>query len=106
MPTPHLVEQAANFLKSSSATPKQKLIIGGKLLWAATMVSKDWTPELLDRARTAYKPLLKHDNMKRTLEQMDEKDANRCLAQFTEDVTQLATDIEQARSQQPRPRKS
>jgi len=106
MPTPHLVEQAASFLRDSPATPKQKLIIGGKLLWAATMISKDWTPELLDRARTAYKFLLKCGNMKRTLEQMDEKDASRCLAQFTKDVTQLATDIEQARSQQPRGRKS
>ena len=103
---PHPVEQAANFLKSSSATPKEKLVIGGKLLWAATMVSKDWTPELLDRARTVYKPLLKHGNMKRTLEQMDAKDAIRCLTQFTKDVTQLATDIEQARNQQPRSRKS
>ena len=106
MPTPHLVEQAANFLKSSSAAPKEKLIVGGKLLWASTMVSKDWTPELLDQARTAYKFLLKHGNMKRTVEQMDEKNVNRCLTQFTKDVTQLATDIEQARSQQPRPRKS
>ena len=107
MPTPHLVEQAANFLKSSSATPKQKLIIGGKLLWAATMVSKDWTPELLDRAKAAYKFLFKHGKHgKKTVKQMDEKDASRCLAQFTKDVTQLATDIEQARSQQPRPRKS
>lgn len=105
MPTPHLVEQAASFLKSSSATPKEKLVIGGKLLWAATMVSKDWTPELRNRATTAYKILLKHDSVKRTLEQMDDKDVSRCLAQFTKDVTQLATDIEQARSRQPRPRK-
>ena len=106
MPTPHLVEQAASFLKSSPATPKEKLVIGGKLLWGATMVSDGWTPALLDRARTAYKPLLKHDNMKRTLEQMDEKAVSRCLAQFTKDVTQLATDIEQARNQQPIARKS
>jgi hypothetical protein len=106
MPTPHLVEQAANFLKSSSATPKQKLIIGGKLFRAAMIFSKDWTPELLNQAVTAYKFLLKHGNVKRTVEEMDEKDASRCLAQFTKDVTQLATDIEQARSQQPRPRKS
>jgi hypothetical protein len=106
MQTPHLVEQAANFLNSSSATAKEKLIIGGKLLWAATMVSKDWTPELLDRARTAYWFLLKCGNMKRTVEEMNEKDASRCLTRFTKDVTQLATDIEQARSQQPRPRKS
>ena len=104
--SPRPVEQAASFLKSSSATPKEKLVIGGKLLWAATMLSEDWTPELLDRARTAYKFLFKHGNMKRTMEQMDEKDASRCLTQFTKDVTQLATDIEQARSQQPLPRKS
>jgi len=40
------------------------------------------------------------------VEQMDEKDASRCLTQFTKDVTQLATDIEQARSQHPLARKS
>jgi len=103
--SPRPVEQAASFLKSSSATPKEKLVIAGKLLRAA-MFSEDWTPELLDRARTAYKVLFKHGNMERTLAQMDEKAASRCLAQFTKDVTQLATDIEKARSQQPRPRKS
>ena len=103
----HLVEQAASFLKNSLiATPKEKLAIGGKFVWAATMVSKDWTPELLDRARTAYKFLLKHGNIERTVKEMDEKDASRCLKQFTKDVTQLATDIEQARSQQPRRHKS
>jgi hypothetical protein len=106
MPIPHLVEQAASFLRDSPAAPKEKLIIGGKLLWAATMVSKGWTPELLDRARIAYKPLLECGSMKRTVEEMNEKDASRCLVQFTKDATQLATDIEQARIQQPRTRKS
>jgi hypothetical protein len=103
---PRLVEQAASFLQSSSATPKEKLAIGGKLLWGATMVSDGWTPELLGQARAAYKFLFKHGNIKRTLEQMDEKDASRCLAQFTRDLTQLATDIEQAKGYQPRRRKS
>ena len=65
--SPRPVEQAASFLKSSSATPKEKLVIGGKLLWAATMFSEDWTPELLDRARTAYKFLFKHGNMDENL---------------------------------------
>ena len=106
MPTPHLVEQAVSFLKNSSATPKEKLVIGGKLLWAAMMVSEGWTPELLDRARTAYRFLFKHGNLERSVEQMDEKDASRCLKQFTKDVMQLATDIGRAQSQQPRPRKS
>ena len=109
MPSPHLVEETASFLKSSSATPKEKLVIGGKLLWGAMTVSRDWTPELLDRARAAYKVLFqhgKHGNLERSVKQMDGKDASRCLAQFTKDVTQLATDIEQARSQQPRRRQS
>ena len=69
------------------------------------MVPNGWTPELLDRARTAYKFLFEHGNIKRTLKQMDEKDASRYLKQFTKDITQLAADIEQARSQQPRRRK-
>ena len=103
---PHPVEQAANFLKSSSATPKNKLVIGGKLLWAAMMLSEDWTPELRGRARTMYKFLFKDDDVERTVGQMDEKAASRCLAQFTKDVTQLATDIKQARGQRPLPRKS
>jgi hypothetical protein len=98
----HLLEEAASFLQSSSATPKEKLAIGGKFVWGATMVSDGWTPRLLARARRAYKFLLKHGNIERTLKQMDERDASRCLAQFTKDVTQLATDIEQARSQQAR----
>jgi hypothetical protein len=106
MPIPHLVEDAASFLKNGSATPKEKLAIGGKLVWGTTMVSNGWTPRLLGRARTACKFLFKHGTMKRTVEQMDEKDASRCLTQFTKDVTQLATDIEQARSQRARPRKS
>jgi hypothetical protein len=106
MPTPHLVEQAASVLQSSSATPKQKLIMAGKLLRAAMIFSKDWTPELLNRATTAYKFFLKAGSVKKTVEQMDEKDASRCLTQFTKDVTQLATDIEQARGQQARSRKS
>jgi hypothetical protein len=105
---PQLVEQAASFLQSSSAAPKEKLVIGGKLLWGAMTVSRDWTPELLDQAKAAYKSIFKHGmhgNLERTVKQMDEKDASRCLKQFTKDVTQLATDIEYARSQQPRSRK-
>jgi hypothetical protein len=104
--SPHPVEQAANFLKSSSATSKEKLVIGGKLLWAAMMLSEDWAPELLDRAGTMYKFLLTHGNVETTVEQMDEKAATRCLVQFTKEVTQLAADIKQARSRRPLPRKS
>ena len=104
--SPHPVEQAASFLTTGPGTPKEKLILGGKLIWAATLFSENWTPELLDRARTACKFLFNYGTMKKTVEQMDEKDASRCLTQFTKDVTQLATDIEQARSQQPLPRKS
>jgi hypothetical protein len=101
-----LVEQTASFLQSSSAPPKEKLVIGGKLFRAAMIFSNDWTPELLSQAVAGYKFLLKHGNMSKTVEQMDEKDASRCLVQFTKDVTQLATEIEQGRSRQPRLHKS
>lgn len=100
--SPHPVEQAASFLQSSSATAKEKLVIGGKLLWATTVISKDWTPKLLDRARTACKSLSEHGSMAKTVQQMDEKAASRCLKQFTSDVTELAADMKQARSQRPR----
>jgi hypothetical protein len=103
---PHLVQQTASFLQSSSVSPKEKLVVGGKLLWSAMISSKDWTPELLNQAVAAYKFLLKNGNVKKTVAQMDEKAASRCLAQFTKEVTQLATDIEQARNQQPIARKS
>ena len=101
--TPNLVEQAASFLKNSSAaTPKEKLAIGGKFVWAATVIPNGWTPELLERAKTVCKFLFKYGHLERTVKQMDETEANRYLKQFTRDVTQLATDIEQVRSQQPR----
>ena len=103
---PRPIEQAASFLQSSQATPKEKLVIGGKLLQAALVLSEDWTPDLLDQAKAACKFLFLHGSTERTLGQMDEKAARRSLRQFTKDVTQLATDLEQARSQQPLPRKS
>ena len=102
----HLVEEAASFLKNNSATPKEKLVIGGKLVWGATMVSNGWTPRLLGRAKTLCKFLFKHGTLERTVKKMDEKAVSRCLAQFTKEVTQLATDIERAMSQQVRRRKS
>lgn len=100
------VEQAASFLQSSQATTKEKLVIGGKLLQAAMVFSEDWTPDLMDQARAACKFLFQHGSTERTLGEMDEKAARRYLRQFTRDVTQLATDIEQARNQRPPPRKS
>jgi hypothetical protein len=106
MPTPHLVEQAANFLRDNLASPKEKLAIAGKFVWAATLVSDGWTPKLRERAKTACSFLFEHGHLEKTVKTMDEKDASRYLKQFTKDVTQLATDIEQARSEQPRRRKS
>jgi hypothetical protein len=102
----HLVEQTASFLQTSSAPPKEKLVIGGKLFRAAMIFSKDWTPELMNQAVAGYTFLLKNGNMNKTVEQMDEKDASRYLAQFTKDVTHLAAQIDQGRSRQPQLRKS
>ena len=100
----HPIAQAANFLTTGPGTPKEKLILGGKLIWAARALSGDWTPELLERANSIYRGLLKDGTMQKTVEQMDENTASKCLKQLTKDTVELAAEIEKARSQ-GRPRK-
>ena len=95
----HPIAQAANFLTTGPGTPKEKLILGGKLLWAARTIPGDWTPELLERANSIYRGLLKGGSVRKTVEQMDENTANKCLKQLARDTAELAAGIEQARSQ-------
>ena len=98
VPLNHVAE-AAKFLTSGLGTPKEKLVTGGKMLRAATVLAGDWTPDLLEKANGALAVLLKGGKVETTVEQMDEKTASKCLGQLTKDVTELATEIEQARSQ-------
>lgn len=95
----HLIAQAANFLTSGPGTSKEKLILGGKLIWAARTLSGDWTPDLLERANRIYRGLLKDGTVQKTVEQMDENTANKCFKQLTKDTVELAAEIAQARSQ-------
>ena len=95
----HLIAQAANFLTSGPGTSKEKLILGGKLIWAARTLSGDWTPDLLERANSIYRGLLKDGTVQKTVEQMDENTANKCFKQLTKDTVELAAEIAQARSQ-------
>jgi hypothetical protein len=95
----HLIAQTANFLTTGPGTPKEKLILGGKLIWAARILPGDWTPDLLERANSIYRGLLKDGNVQKTVEQMDENTAKKCLKQLTKDTVELAAEIEQARSQ-------
>jgi hypothetical protein len=95
----HLIAQAANFLTTGPGTPKEKLILGGKLIWAARILSDDWTPDLLERANSIYRGLWKDGIVQKTVEQMDENTAKKCLKQLTKDTVELAAEIEQARSQ-------
>ena len=98
------IAQAANFLTTGPGTPKEKLVLGGKLIWAARTLPGDWTPDLLERANSIYRGLLKGGTVQKTVEQMDENTANKCLKQLAKDTAELAAGIEQARSQN-RPRK-
>jgi hypothetical protein len=100
----HPIAQAANFLTSGPGTPKEKLILGGKLIWAARVIPGDWTPDLLERANSIYRSLLNAGSVQRTVEQMDENTANKCLKQLTKDTVELAAAIEQAGGQ-ARPRR-
>ena len=95
----HPIAQAANFLTSGPGTSKEKLILGGKLIWAARTLPGDWTPDLLERATSIYRGLLKDGTVQKTVEQMDENTANKCIKQLTKEMVELAAEIEQARSQ-------
>ena len=95
----HPIAQAANFLTTGPGTPKQKLILGGKLIWIARTLPGDWTPDLLERANSIYGGLLKDSTLKKTVGQMDQNTANKCLKQLTKDTVELAAECEQARSQ-------
>jgi hypothetical protein len=100
----HPIAQAAAYLTTGPGTPKQKLLLGGKLIWAATILPGDWTPDLLERANSIYRGLLKGGTVQKTVEQMDENVANKCLKQLSKDTAELAAEIEQARSR-ARPRR-
>jgi hypothetical protein len=100
----HPITQAAAFLTTGPGTPKEKLIVGGKLIWAARICPGDWPPDLLERANSICRGLLKGGTVQKTVEQMDENTANKCLKQLAKDTAELAAEIEQARSQK-RPRK-
>ena len=99
MPIPNPIAQAVKSLTTGLGTPKEKLRLGGKLLWAARTIPGNWTPELLGRANRIYGGLLQGGSLHRRLEQMDENAANKCLKQLAKDMAELAAGIEQARSQ-------
>ena len=95
---PNHVAQAARFLTSAPGTPKEKLVIGGKVLCAALMIAGDWTPDLLTKAKEILAALMKGGTVKKTVARMDEKTASNCLKQLAKDMTELASGIEQVRS--------
>ena len=99
MPVLNPIAQAAKLLATGPGTPKEKLVLGGKLIWAARTLPGDWTPDLLERANSIYRGLLKGGTVQKTVEQMDENTANKCLKQLAKDTAELAAGIEQARSQ-------
>ncbi|MGO8690329.1 MAG: hypothetical protein ACLQLG_11910 [Thermoguttaceae bacterium] len=109
MPVPlHPIAQAAAFLASGPGTPKQKLVLGGKLIWAAKTYPEAWTPELLERANGIYRGLLTGGTVKRTVAEMDDSVADKRLKQIAKDTAELAAEmaveIQQARGR-ARPRR-
>jgi hypothetical protein len=99
------VAQAAKFLTSGSGTPKERLVMCGKVLRMALMIAEDWTPDLRTEATRVLATLLDGRTLEATVAQMDEKAASKCLGQLAKDVTELANGIERARSQKRLPRK-
>lgn len=98
MPIPQdHVAQVAAFLTGGSGTPKEKLITGGKMLWAATVLGGGWTPELLAKARRSMEVLTRGTKIEYTVGRMDDATAGKCLKQFAKEVTDLSVEIAQVR---------
>ena len=95
---PNHVARAATFLTGTSGTPKEKLVIGGKMLRMAVMQPEDWTPTLLTKANGILKALLDNQKLEARVAQMDEKTASKCLSQLSKDMAELADDMEKART--------
>jgi hypothetical protein len=93
------IAQAAQFLASDSGTTKERLIIGGKMLWAVTTLSKDWSPSLVEKSKRAQRVLITGGSIPRTVDGMNEKTAAECLKQLTKEMAELAAELEQARNQ-------
>jgi hypothetical protein len=98
----HHVAEAAEILSSSLGTPKERLIVGGIRLWAAMLDPAAWPPGLLDKVTEMYAVFLTGGGVRRTVNQMDDETANKCLQQLARDTAELAADIEKAK---PRPGK-
>ena len=90
-------------LATGPGTTKEKLVLGCKLIWMARIFPGDWTPNLLERADSIYRGLVKGGSLLKTVELMDEDTAEKCLKQLTKDTVELAAEVE-ARSQ-TRPQK-
>ncbi len=93
------VAQAAQLLASGSGTPKEKLIMCGKMIWSATVLARDWPAELLEKANSIKRVLMKGGTVEKTVKQMSETAVSECLTQLTRDTAELAATIAEARKQ-------
>ena len=96
--SPHPITQAATVLTTGPGTTKEKLVLGCKLIWAATILPGDWTPALLERANSIYHGLVKNGSLLKTVELMDENTAEKCFKQLAMDTVELAAEVERGRS--------
>ena len=99
------VAQAAQLLASGSGTPKEKLVMCGKMIWSATVLARDWPPDLLEKTNRIKRVLMKGGTVEKTVEQMSESAASECLKQLTRGTAELAATIAEAREQGRIPRK-
>ncbi len=98
MPIPQdHVAQVAAFLSGGSGTAKEKLITGWKMLWAATVLTGEWTPELLAKARKSLAALTQGNKIDMAIARLDEATANKAVKQFAKEVAELAEGVAQAK---------
>jgi uncharacterized membrane-anchored protein YjiN (DUF445 family) len=98
------VAEVAQLLASGRGTPKEKLVTCGKMIWSATVLARDWPPDLLEKANHIKRALMKDGTVEKTVKQMSESAASECLKQLTSDTAELAAEIAESLKQDHFPR--
>ena len=92
------IAEVADYLSCRPGTPKEKLVIGGKMLSAALMFSSEWPPALVNKAARLKASLLKGYKVEKAVENLTDNAAKQTLKQLTQDMIDLAQEIERAKS--------
>jgi hypothetical protein len=93
----NLIVRAAETLCHDSGPPRERLLKASEEFWQSLMYPEEWPPELLDKAHSVCRVLLKHGTIQVTISRMDAEALDRLIAWLAGQFTRILADLETAR---------